>query len=45
MRSYEQMVEDGDWPPTNRETIRFLVGWVIGGLVGFAVGVVYMRGF
>jgi hypothetical protein len=28
MRSYEEMIESGDWPPSNRETIRFLLGVV-----------------
>ncbi len=34
MRSYENMIESGDWPPTNRETIRMMVGWVIGFIMG-----------
>lgn len=37
MRSYEQMVESGDWPPTNRETILMFVGGVIGFIIGFTV--------
>lgn len=36
MRSYEQMVEDGDWPPTNKETIMFLIGCFVGGFVYWA---------
>lgn len=36
MRSYQDMVETGDWPPTNRETIRMAVGWIIGFIVGCA---------
>lgn len=38
MRSYEQMVRSGDWPPTNRETIRMVIGWVIGFIMGGAAG-------
>lgn len=37
-RSYQEMVESGDWPPTNRETIRMTVGWVLGLIVGLALG-------
>ena len=36
MRSYEDMVRSGDWPPTNREAIRFYVGLVIGVIIGWA---------
>ncbi len=35
VRSYEQMVKDGDWPPTARETVLFWIGLTIGLLAGF----------
>lgn len=44
MRSYEEMVEAGDWPPTNRETLRFLAGWVVGFIVGFAAAYAIWHG-
>ncbi|MBL8290790.1 MAG: hypothetical protein JNN08_03080 [Bryobacterales bacterium] len=31
--SYEQLIREGRWPPTNRETILFLIGAVVGGFV------------
>ncbi len=40
MRNYESMIESGDWPPTNRETIRMMVGWAIGFLMG--IGAVWL---
>lgn len=40
MRSYEEMLESGDWPPTNRETIRMVIGLAIGLVIGFALGIV-----
>lgn len=40
MRSYEEMLESGDWPPTNRETIRMIIGGVIGFVIGFALALV-----
>ncbi len=41
MRSYEQMVEDGDWPPTNRQFALFLVGMVVGGFITWGITYVY----
>ena len=37
MRSYDDMVRSGDWPPTNREAIRFYVGLAIGVFIGWIV--------
>lgn len=37
IRSYEQMVDDGDWPPNNRESILFIIGMVVGALITSAV--------
>lgn len=41
VRSYEEMVEAGDWPPTNKQTALFVVGLLIGGFIGWSMTYVY----
>jgi hypothetical protein len=36
MRSHWQMTEGGDWPPTNKEAILFVIGAIFGFIVGVA---------
>ncbi len=40
MRSYEEMVESGDWPPSNREAIRMAVAMLVGIFIGTGIGLV-----
>jgi len=44
MRRYEDLIRDGAWPPTNRETILFMIGMFIGGLVGWSAHMVFGNG-
>lgn len=32
------MIRSGDWPPTNRGAIRFMVGMLVGILIGYGLG-------